>query len=131
MGRLAASFELRANVGDATRAPGQVLRAPAEDSGREGAWPLSHLLRPPRRDPVVALLGTLSRVGSDRTAPAAVLLPRRPLPSRCSRWTARVHRDLEGPRLSARFLPALRCPPVTRAPGGRLLRTRAHAARAR
>ena len=38
-GCLAASFELRANVGHATRAPDQVLRALAKDSGHEGACP--------------------------------------------------------------------------------------------
>src|SRR5215207_5752297 len=108
MGRLAAFFELRADAGDATRAPGQVLRALAQDPRHEGARTLSHLLRPPRRDRVVALLGTLFRAGSLGTAAAAILLPRRPLPSWCSRWPARVRGDLEGPRLSARFLPALR-----------------------
>ena len=121
MGCLAASFELRADVGGASHAPGKIFRAPAKDSGHEGACPLSHLLRPPRRDLVAALLGAPSCASSGRTATAAILPPRRPLPSRRPRWPARVRRDLEGPSVSTRSLPAFRRRTVARTSVGGLL----------
>src|ERR687890_861363 len=99
VGRLAAALQLRTDTGDANRAPCQVLRTATKDSGREGACPLSHLLRPACRDPVAILLGTLSCPGSPRTAAASIVPPRRPLSSRRPRWPAWVRRDLEGPRV--------------------------------